>query len=458
MKKSALLILSIFLLVFSSCSSITTLIGNDLSGLPSWVSNPPEDRFRISFVGFGSSDSAEGARQSALRDVLGRISQSIGRDAYTLYYREIASTGRIESLGGNVERNYQTRGVDGEYRHYLLLTLDDELYQKERSEEYGKMVERDGRIDGFLSEAVAFYRENRDVDAFDSVLDALLVTLEGDVLERDHESGRLLDVLLTYLDRMMLDASVDSNGNIEVSLERRHGILHPPIVDAPVRIRYTRSGIFSSSGIGEMVMRTNDDGRYVFSSSNPYIVRGGDLMISIDLDYSKLERIEEGLGESFLSPLWALIDEKVIFMNFEGDDEEGAMKVFAIESDSHGIPLDWNVAVDGMNEYFKSTGVEIDVEKGTGEDEEMVSGYFASSGSSETVAIVHLNQDDVVFTSGRYLVYVTGSVRLYDRNGNLTDETDSLGAVGEGASLPVALSEAFRQAGVNASMLLLSFL
>ena len=116
------------------------------------------------------------------------------------------------------------------------------------------------------------------------------------------------------------------------------------------------------------------------------------------------------------------------------------------------------VAVDGMNEYFKSTGVEIDVEKGTGEDEEMVSGYFASSGSSETVAIVHLNQDDVVFTSGRYLVYVTGSVRLYDRNGNLTDETDSLGAVGEGASLPVALSEAFRQAGVNASMLLLSFL
>lgn len=181
-------------------------------------------------------------------------------------------------------------------------------------------------------------------------------------------------------------------------------------------------------------------------------------MISIDLDYSKLERIEEGLGESFLSPLWALIDEKVIFMNFEGDDEEGSMKVFAIESDSHGIPLDWYVAVDGMNEYFKSTGVEIDVEKGTGEDEEMVSGYFASSGSSETVAIVHLNQDDVVFTSGRYLVYVTGSVRLYDRNGNLTDETDSLGAVGEGASLPVALSEAFRQAGVNASMLLLSFI
>lgn len=445
------------LIAFTSCSSLSNMINSELSGLPLWITEPPFRRYRVSFVGQGEGNDEISARENALHDVLDTISISLGRDAYTLYFRELLTNGSISELGGNIDRTYQTRDMDGTYRFYVLLTLDEALYESSISAEYEKMIERENRIRNLLDSATAAYMENRDVAAFSYALDALLVSTEGDVINRNYRSSSLLDLAISYLSPISINASYNRSGGIEIRVRRERGILYPPVINAPIGMTYEKRDMKDEESLGTLHVTTGNDGRYVLSFFNPYMVLGGEISFYLAFDYEKITKIEAALGSDALSSLYNIIDDKSVFLTYDKRPESSCSSVFLIESDIMGNDIYWSSSLDEMNSYFSACRADLAAFKGEGSEEAIVSGYFSSSDDNE-VMVIHLSEVSSSYSSSGHMVYVEGTLCVYDWDGNILYEDGNINAVGEGNAHPVALSEAFRQAAINASSLALSII
>lgn len=452
---------ALLLLTLISCTSFQELVTPEIGGLPSWVSNPPVRRDRVGFVASGYGSSENEARAEVLKVLLQQVSEDLGRDAYNLYYRELSTTGRIEELDGTTDRTYYDARIDGSGTYYVLVSFDEEKYDAFRTEEQTLAKERENRIASYIEDANRAYRENRDFDAYECVLDALLVSLEGPVNNEEYGSDALLEEAIYYLSPLEIHVSrKGKDASAEIRVVRNRGFLSPAVVDAPVIGYYRMRNTLGEESLNGVEARTDEKGRYYFNSTNPYILRTGEISFALWDAEDRLAKIDRMAPEGFSAPLHELMDQKVVSYEYDvrGRAEERDLDVVFVEYGADGSDKGTTDAVESFNAYMDECQVDVVAVKGSGEEEEDVyANYLASGDTHGNVAIVRIGVAESESADDKEIVRVESYVSIYDNSsGNIIYSDDSAQAIGYGVEMSMAEQDAFSQAGrIIASLLLI---
>ncbi|MBQ0071190.1 MAG: hypothetical protein KBS81_04940 [Spirochaetales bacterium] len=305
MRKWILLAL-VLLFALTSCTTIRPNI------LPSWVNTKPVLSGYVTHVGEGSGETASEARNAAYRDVLSKMGGEIGYDLYDLYYREFSANKTIGAIGTKVndEYSYTSNGI---YFHFVYASTAEGSFYAARRAEYVALLDREARIQRLLDAAVEEYRQNRDVGAAETVLRALLVSLEGDTLNESYQPEALVGKAVEYLERIRIRNVKNkrriSPDAISFRVVRNKGLVKPVVEEAIVVCEYRAIKNDYSLGSTSTMGRTDRYGRFVFNWTNPFAMRSGELKISVKLDADLLYRITLAGGTELLEPVRKVLED-----------------------------------------------------------------------------------------------------------------------------------------------------
>ncbi len=460
MKKITILFLFAFVLLLSSCSSLQNMVNVNADGTPSWIANPPSRRGRISFVAEGVASTEDEARLISIKNVLLRISADLGWDAYTAYYRQMGSSGYVEDLDARIDNSWVRKYTNGTLSYFILVSVDEDLYASSRTEEYTRILERENEIKAYLDDAVSYYKQNMDVKALDAALDALLTSVSGRVNNQDYLPGNLLEEVFYYLEPLSIKASGSRNSaDASIRVVRERGFFSPSVEAAALLIRYDMRNTNGNSLTDQISIVTDEKGRYSFHVTNPYILREGEVRISLDLDYDKLARIEALSPVGFLDEFYEMLNSKNIYYSYDirNSSMERNLDVVVVSYGYGGEEFGSPAALQALDSYMKEFDLSITPIAGQGlTDQEIFDNYNRSSAAKKNVAIIRLSVVEIRESDSFLMARVEGSLAIYDVNmGEQTYFDDTTLAIGYGNSIEEASDDALALAARTISSILM---
>lgn len=460
MKKIAILFLFALVLLLSSCSSLQNMVNVNADGTPSWIANPPSRRGRISFVAEGVASAEDEARLISIKNVLLRISADLGWDAYTAYYRQMGSSGYVEDLDARIDNSWVRKYTNGTLSYFILVSVDEDLYASSRTEEYTRILERENEIKAYLDDAVSYYKQNMDVKALDAALDALLTSVSGRVNNQDYLPGNLLEEVFYYLEPLSIKASGSRNSaDASIRVVRERGFFSPSVEAAALLIRYDMRNTNGNSLTDQISIVTDEKGRYSFHVTNPYILREGEVRISLDLDYDKLARIEALSPVGFLDEFYEMLNSKNIYYSYDirNSGMERNLDVVVVSYGYGGEEFGSPAALQALDSYMKEFDLSITPIAGQGQtDQEIFDNYNRSSAAKKNVAIIRLSVVEIRESDSFLMARAEGSLAVYDVNmGEQTYFDDTTLAIGYGSSIEEASDDALALAARTISSILM---
>ena len=445
--------IALVLILITSCASL------DRGEIPDWVISQPRIIGSVVFVGHGEGDTREEAKTNAYDDALNRMSENLGRNLSSQYLRELLSKGSISDLSTTVEGEYSAI-ENGIWTFYVMTVTPSRSFRDSRSPEYLELLDRERRIENKIKESVSFYSENKDIAAVDSLLDAIEVSLEGNVNNPEYTETALLERAVEYISRLRIavEKTRKGEGEVTVRVKRARGMFHPAVIDGYVYSRYdavNTDGQIVSKGF---ISKTGRDGRFFFNRTDSYMLRSSSYEFSPYFDESKLGRISEKAGSDFLVPLYSAIESVAATHAFyEKRKLSDNQYVVAISVyDIAGNQLDRKLISDPITAQLEKAGIDnfVSVE-GYGEDSndayELLSRLYPEA---EYYFIIRSGIVDRVDSIEKVYVRSDAIVSLYSRDGNLLKSQDYYTA-GDGATSDEAADEAFsRIARISAGFLL----
>lgn len=309
------------------------------------------------FIGYGEGSTEKEARDKAFENALIKMGDGLGYDPREYYLRELIAYEKIGDLGSTVS-DYFDEYDDGLWHSWVKIDTVEATYIEARSEEYKALLDREDRISKLLDEALSEYRANRDVSTINKVLEAVLVSLEGPVENSEYAPDVLLAKAISYVDSLKFSLRKESKDSIGVTvrLARSKGWFNPRVIDALVLSSYDI--VNSSENIVEtsFISKTDNNGEFYYHSTNPYIIREGDVEFSIILDENVLEGIETVAGKDFLQPLFDAVASKGIEYSYieSGKMDRSETLIILSQMDINGQPLDDNNFVNAFISFMNA--------------------------------------------------------------------------------------------------------
>lgn len=356
-----LLIITI-LLVLSSC-----MTGSEEAG-PGWIRRPPQIFGSVVFIGHGYGESKAESRASAIEDALSSMSRGLGYDLVQYYLRELVSTDSIEELGTYINSEYTTESGNG-FESYVALVTPETAYNSLRSEDYVKMLEREDQIRSRLSDAAAHYRANEDTEALADTIEALSLSLDGPVEDESLFPEALLEKAMEYLDNITIRA--DRHGNVTV--RRTKGMFHPYVVSGSIDASYERLGVDGMNERQIVTCLTDQKGKFTFRVTDPYTVRGSDVIFSVSLPPA-ISDVRRKAPQDFLSEFDRLYTDKSVIFRYEEytafSQDEAVIGIAVYDMAGNIIPE--SGAYGAFSQEFRTAGASYTVTAAYGDDAESV--------------------------------------------------------------------------------------
>ena len=433
-----------FLLVLFALVSCATM--KDAED-PSWLRESPSVIGSAVFVGEGHGPDLSSARAECYRDILEKMSRDLGYDVVSLFYREMVNTDRISEFG-TVIRDSFTRSENGSYSYYALSVTPEQRFYRNRTAEYREILAREDQIEDRLSQAMDYYKENRDTKAIESILSALDASLSGKVVNEDYSPSSLLGRALEYIGSLELSTSKESQKSVDVMVyvKRTKGPFHPGVKDAIVKAEYAAVTLTGEDSDDYLLSSTGDDGSFRFRKTNPFMFRDGTVRFSFSFDSALIKSIEEKAGKDFLEPLYSMIDQKSIGYDYHDDgafDTSSAVLGIAVY-DMKGNQIDSSQSRDVFCGYLEKLGIDSSfVVAGDGdEEEEILQDLLSSYPDKRCIIVVRLG---IVDSKPGYLdqyVRAEGRLAAIDAFTGDTVFYDNSFAVGKGSTTEDAEREA----------------
>lgn len=355
MKRIIYILLSILLIV--SCNTVNGLMQ------PDWVVRTPRIVGSVAYVGMGQSSDVIEAKNLAYQHILSLFGSDLGYDLSSQYFRELIGTDHIKELSLSVTEHYETQSSDGVYTYYAFAKTPQSTLSSSRSPEYIALLERESRIGKKLSEALDSYKNNNDIDAIDKGLEAILISLEGYVKNPDYTPDSLLRKIEDYARniRITLSKSQKYDIGVTVNVKRAKGLFYPPVVNAKVNATYSMmnsSGdIIQSSFEG----KTNSKGKFIYSNTNPYVVRNGYIDFSIAVNESLLSEVESRTPPGFTDGLRDIISDKSVRYEYTIEsvmNEKNTIICYAL-SDEAGNAIHVDSFKASLVDYLSTSGLDL---------------------------------------------------------------------------------------------------
>ena len=458
-----LLIGLLFSLMLSSCSSLSDLVRSQVEGLPSWVYSPQTRSDQVAFVGQGSAAVAYNARLLAYEDILKQISEYVGEDVRSAYYRELTTTNAIADLKLTISSEHER--TEGRFQNhvYLLARLDAGLLAGKRTSVYNEILKRDADIEELLKQADRSYRANDDTTTIRLYLEAAILAAQGPVNVKKHELPYLLEKAQTFISslRMSLRDADPSKATVSVYVRRKSRLLSPKVLKASVTATFQARNSLGRSYTDFLQFNTTGDGFFSFVPYNQGLHKSGEVVFS--LDFTDLRnRISSALDAQAIAPILAAMDEcRIEFPYSIASPVAGRMVAAQIQAfNQQGALLPQGSALQSFSEELALDGIAVQqVSLGSVELEEQLAqlqtmypqGALALLGTVGVLSTQQIQEKQVVVVSGR--------VRIHDlENQSVLYDTAEVEAVASGATLLEAREEAFRRFGSMASYLVRDFL
>lgn len=458
-----LLLMLLFSLILSSCSSLSDLVRSQVEGLPSWVYSPQTRSDQVAFVGQGSAPVPYNARLLAYEDILAQISEYVGENVHDAYYRELTTTNAIADFKLSISNEYERSEGRSQNQIYLLARLDANLLAGKRTSVYNEMLKRDASIEELLKEADKAYRANDDTTTIRLYLEAAILASKGPVNVRKHELSNLLEKAETFIAslRLSLRDADPSKATVSVFVRRKSRLLSPKVLKASVHATFQARNSLGRPYTDFLQFNTASDGFFSFVPYNQGLQKSGQVIFSVD--FSDLRnRISAELEAQAIEPVLAAMDAcriefpysvaspvtgQPIVALIQAFNQQGSLlpRSGALQTFTEELALD-SVAVEQV--FLRS----VELEEQLGELQRLYpQGALALLGTVGVVTSERVREKHVVVVSGR--------VRVHDlSNQSVLYDTNEVEAVASGSSMEEAREAAFLRFGSIASYLVSAYL
>lgn len=421
MRKLLPIILALLLTV--SCSTLRD------SERPSWVDNPPSSLLSTVIVGSGEGESEAEADRSAYISILSSISEKAGVDYTEKYYEELSSRDMISSFDTVITTKYRTE-VEGVYYSYMLSTTDTLLLEETAADDYSVLSEREERVKNKVDVSLSYYRDNKDVKAINALLEAIEITLEGEIVNADYSTDVLISRLEKYTSQIEFEfldrKEKKTGGEIGFRIYRNKGIMHPSVENADVIVMYP-----SLSATGEVITlpydaESDEDGIVIVNRTNAYSLKKGTMSVTIAVDEDVIRRIDKKGGESLLSSFKSLLSSKVFSAEYsESETYAPGEAVIALALYGYdGGRIEIEHACDVVSEMCHSLAIgSVEIVEAEGEDEEEALSFLSEAHSSTPVVyMVRIGIVDRVHTLGTWYTKTEGKIIKIDNRKGTSEE------------------------------------
>lgn len=306
MKKLFFLFLAV--VVLSSCSSLSRTDNN----APSWIEDPPTPVLSTVFVGSGEGESREDARTNAVLNVIDKMGEMIDIDYREKYFSELYSSSSISDLSTSISDEYTAVDENGLWHCYILTVSNTARLNEVLNRDYSQKIERENRLTAKVNESLSYYRNNEDVSAVNALLEAVEISLEGEVSDEDYSTDVLVARIEKYLSQISFTSVDDrkkTGGLPGFRIYRNKGILHPAVENASLRVFYPSLAPDGNVIYLAYSALSDENGIVIVNKTNAYTLKKGTMSITIGIDEDILSRIEKKGGEELLSGVRAILDE-----------------------------------------------------------------------------------------------------------------------------------------------------
>ena len=306
MKKAFLVFSILFSCLLFSCTTIVD------SERPSWIDAVPEIPGEKVFVASGMGNSEVEARSNAVLSALSQMGEEIGYSLEEKYFRELFSSLVISDLGARIADEYSWE-IDGEWTVFVAVTAMDETFEGARSPEFLEIQKREEEISSLLSSSLDAYKNNRDMEAVEDILQAALISLSGDVKNEEYSPEVLFEKAIKYLSNLRIEnvkpSRDTSSSSLEFRVQRTKGLLYPMVENALVECSYSAISLSGEIENLSHLSRTNAKGRFVMNRTNPYALHEGNIKISVHIDDDLMFNLSLKAPKELMASLNKAIDD-----------------------------------------------------------------------------------------------------------------------------------------------------
>ena len=306
MKKAFLVFSVLFSLLLFSCTTLT------YSERPSWIDAVPEIPGEKVFVASGVGNSEVEARSNAVLSVLSQMGEEIGYSLEEKYFRELFSSLVISDLGARIADEYSWE-IDGEWTVYVAVTALNEAFEGAKSPEFLEIQKSEEEISSLLSSSLDAYKNNKDMEAVEDILQAALISLSGDVKNEEYSPDALFEKAIKYVSNLRIEnvkpSRDTSSSSLEFRVQRTKGLLYPMVENALVECSYSAISLSGEIENLSHLSRTNAKGRFVMNRTNPYALHEGNIKISVHIDDDLMFNLSLKAPKELMASLNKAIDD-----------------------------------------------------------------------------------------------------------------------------------------------------
>lgn len=457
MKKRLFVVLILVVLLFSSCSTLSSWMRSNIEGLPFWVYGQSSSKSQISVVGSGQSDNETKARILAYESVLKQISDLIGEDVTTTHLAELTRSNSINLYRLKISQEFVRKG-EKETTVWLLATAERSLIEQARTSAELLLLEIEKEIQAYDKQAAQYYRENKDLLALASYIKIATLTTERSKYSFDDYINKIKKILQKLT--ISISATKEDIPTSTITLRRGSRRLSARIKEAPVTAFYTSTDPFGEPYKAADRFVTDNNGQFIYKNLSPTLMRSGEICFEADIreQLEALKAIDEAVYEELIE----IVKEKRVCFSYNRETiiSNNALLLSIGEYSIKGELLSSTNSSTAIKEYLKESNINIYVAEALDVDEQ----EYLEIANQEYPLIDYLLYGNIGITQIKEgelnnLVAVSGTVNLINKKtSSVVGTTENISAIGIGSNLEEAQEQAFYRLGLIATSLINRFL
>ena len=408
------------LLSLTGCTSLSSLIKANISGVPYWVYSPKVGlgKDRVSFVGEGRASTSRQAELLAYSSIVDQVSEYLGVPLDQEVYRELSVLGTIQAYNLSVEDSF-SRVLDRETTFYVYAVADSSLLEAASSEETLRRNEVSRSVEELVLQGDSYMKDEMFTRGISCYMQAMAVSYGQDYIKEEYSYDTLFGDVLDILGSITVSISPSdpSQARCTVKVTRKSVLFPSKVRNAEVLASYRAVDMKGDEYDDSFVYTTGADGGFVFDCLNFAMVRKGSVEFVLDFE-SELEALELSTDPSVAASLRAAVEGKSVRFDYDRAYVLGDIAVAAIEFDSKGYAIGNKDTTDYLCSLLKADGAAVSpFYADSNLEEDVLYDYSQLKGIADCLLVCRFGQMDVVESKlGGFAASVEGTATLFDMN------------------------------------------
>ena len=355
MRKALLIIIAAALLC--SCSSFFKA---SAEGVPVWYVYETALPGQRSFTAIGQGANRYEASLNAYGNIVEAIEAFLGKSIDEQLYHQFITSKTISAFLLSIENEeIQVQG-DGTVICYVQALGNLQKLTQAKDDSLKEQEKLDQNIGTLLSQADILYRENKDVSAVKTYLQAAIQAYGKTFLEEEHQYKVIMDRAILIIRNMNLTIvqSDPSRLTAKVSLSRKNLLRNSTVQDAYIRASYMAVNAQSQTYEAYTDFYTGSTGVITYLNTNNGIVTEGTVRFSLVLA-QEIQTIKALGDEESCQALQEAVDASSVSFSYKRQSPySGKLSIFIQQYDLNGDPTSQQDLSLAMIQMLKAEGID----------------------------------------------------------------------------------------------------